>query len=466
MLKQDANKIPDRFANAVRESIDKEVKKGQDPTGKGYFFLKWALTKVFHETDDAAEDAILDGPNDYGIDAILEISGGEINVFNIFQSKFGTSHSIDGIRAFKAKMDEFLKLKPNDLKKGRIRDALIEIKSKEWECELVYVTDQIVEFPNKDNLHVYGFNQIIEKLWTELSEPAENKVETIRLEDFMKYGKNTIIGVVSLKELASLVNRTKKYIFESNIRKYLPVNTKVNHQLEESLKNEPAEVFYYNNGITIVVKEFEELDDKQIRLREPQIVNGAQTSSTVADVVRGDSNIIGSIQVTIIKEDSRTTRTNITKYRNSQNAVKGRDLISLEQIHNSIFLQLKTKLNYFYERQAGAWEALGDNRETYKGSEIFMNYLPSDHEPRIPANDAIQAMAAAMEQNPAKPYGSVSKYMPGGAEYERIFSKKIIEFDYRLFFYPYLVKEYCKKEFKYGTLKSDMQEKNMQDFFL
>ncbi|MCH6545279.1 MAG: hypothetical protein IH796_04685, partial [Deltaproteobacteria bacterium] len=79
------------------------------------------------------------------------------------------------------------------------------------------------------------------------------------------------------------------------------------------------------------------------------------------------------------------------------NAVKGRDLVSLERFHDSIFGQLGKKLGYFYEQQAGSWIAMSDEeRESYKRNEIFNKYLPDDHDMRIPANDAIQAMAAGI----------------------------------------------------------------------
>ncbi|MGH9879570.1 MAG: AIPR family protein, partial [Nitrososphaerales archaeon] len=232
-----------------------------------------------------------------------------------------------------------------------------------------------------------------------------------------------------------------------------------NKQLRETLVKEPEEVFYYNNGITIVVADFEELGNKSIKLHAPQIVNGAQTSATIADVVGGDPNIKGSIQITIIKEDVRATRNNITRYRNSQNAVKGRDLISLERFHDSISLQLE-QLGYYYEQQAGAWIALNEKQQaSYKGNEIFNKYLPQNHDKRIPASDAIQAMAAALEQDPAKPYGSVSKYMPGGTEYHKIFEEGKLDDNYRLLLYPYLIKSYCEKEFSYGSKKANMDEK-------
>ncbi len=366
---------------------------------------------------------------------------------------------MDDIEAFKSKMGVLLETNPNELPEGRIRDSLIDIQRKGWEWETIYITDQKVTYDDTENFHVFGIDEIIQKLWNEITEPFDDKNELVTLETSMTFDK-TVIGVISLSELGQLVNRSNKYIFESNIRKFLPVKTKVNKQLRKSLLEEPEEVFYYNNGVTIVVKDFTLLGDAKIKLSAPQIVNGAQTSTTIADVVRGDPNIKGAVQITIIKEDARTTRNNITKFRNSQNAVKGRDLISLERFHNIIGGQLSTKLGYYYEQQAGAWMAKSkQEKEVFRGDEIFNKYLIEDKDKVIPANDSIQAMAAAIQQNPAKPYGSISKYMPGGAEYARIFSEGEIEDDYRLLLYPYLIKSYCEKKFNYGSKKANMDEK-------
>lgn len=456
---RESNPPSENFADSVKIGIENEVSKGITSVEKGRLFLKWILTKVFHATEDDAENGNLDGPNDHGIDAILEIRGNEMNFFRVFQAKYGTSHSKDAIDVFKTKIKDLLEEKPNDLPEGRIRDAMINIKSKGWESEAIYITDQKVDFKDSENFHVFGIDQIVQKLWNEITEPFVDKEEILSLETSMNYEK-TIIGVISLYELARLVNKSSKYIFESNIRKFLPVKTKVNKQIRKSILEEPEEIFYYNNGVTIVVKDFSYIEEGKVKLFAPQIVNGAQTSTTIADVVKGDPNIKGTIQITIIKEDARTTRNNITKYRNSQNAVKGRDLISLERFHNTIGGQLSTKLSYYYEQQAGAWMAKSEQeKQSFSGDETFNKYLPDDKEKVIPANDAIQAMAAAIEQDPAKPYGSISKYMPGGAGYARIFSEGAIEDDYRLLFYPYLVKSYCEKAFYYGSKKANMDEK-------
>jgi len=227
LLEAEYNTPSKNFVESVKQSLQDEIPEGSTSVEKGHLFLKWVLTKAFHATDDDAENGILDGPNDHGIDAILEVHGSEMNFFRIFQSKYRSSHSVDAIRSFKAKMDELMEKNPNDLPQGRIRDALINIKEKGWDVEAVYVTDQKVDFGNQENFQVFGFDRIVEKMWNDISEPAVGKTEVITIDDYMKFN-GTIIGVISLRELGELVLRSKKYIFESNIRKFLPVKTKVN----------------------------------------------------------------------------------------------------------------------------------------------------------------------------------------------------------------------------------------------
>ena len=94
-----------------------------------------------------------------------------------------------------------------------------------------------------------------------------------------------------------------------------------------------------------------EKNGNEITLFEPQIVNGAQTSKTISDSFRLFDDIPGEILVTIIKETDRTTRNDITRFRNSQNAVKGKDLIALDKFHTGIRGQL-SQLGYYYEQQA------------------------------------------------------------------------------------------------------------------
>ena len=59
--------------------------------------------------------------------------------------------------------------------------------------------------------------------------------------------------------------------------------------------------------------------------------------------------------MTIIKTKDEEHQKKITKYRNSQNAVKGKDYVSLQEYFISIHAMLATRLDYCFEHQQGLW---------------------------------------------------------------------------------------------------------------
>lgn len=445
MLKEELEIPSQGFIESVEKSIEDEVSEGTNPTEKGHRFLKWVVTRLFDISPEEIVGQITDGPNDMGIDAWAKIEndgdGESKGIIQIFQLKYGKSYDVvKEILKFKSDVNHFLKMKTSDIQRDDLKDLHLMIKKEKLEPELYFITNQKTEFKDK-NVKVFGFDQIVNSLWNEITGLPKNKKETLKLENSLFYGKDALIGVVSLQDLVKFINKTKSFIFESNIRKYLK-RTKVNTGLIETLEDRPDKVFYYNNGITIVVRDFKMNEDStEVELLEPQIVNGAQTSSIIAEKLPYYTNVKGSIQITIIKESNKTTREDVTRFRNSQNAVKGKDLISLKHFHTKIRGQLEN-FGFFYETQAGSWLNMSKSEhDFYRGHKAYNQYLPTEHNKLIPAKDAIQAMVAGIFQNPTKPYSSIASFMPNGKYYDQIFDNKLKE-DYRLLLYPYLIKCY------------------------
>ncbi|MEE8180479.1 MAG: AIPR family protein, partial [Nitrosopumilaceae archaeon] len=241
----------------------------------------------------------------------------------------------------------------------------------------------------------------------------------------------------------------RDYVFESNIRQWMQFKTSVNKGLRETLQTDPDKFFYYNNGITIVVSEFEELGENKLLLHTPQIVNGAQTSNSILDHAKRTRNMKGSMTVTIIRADDEQDQNNITKYRNSQNSVRGKDLVSLMDFHKSIKSQLKNNC-YFYEIQAGSFDCKTKSEQAeFDGDFTYNNYLPDNHKKVIVAKDAIQALVAGIEQRPTEAYSSPAQFLPRGSKYDQVFNENLKD-DYKLLLYPYFVKEFAKKALRYG----------------
>ena len=446
ILAQKNSSLPlEGFAENIHGSIQEYAENSKSDVEKGYNFLQWVLTRVFEATEDDAADAIVDGANDLGIDAYLPVDFSD-NTIRLFQSKYGTSHSLEAVVKFK---EDVKRLLSKDVTKMRpeLAQLVTKIKEKNLKVKCCYVTDQDVEY-NDEFVEIIDGKKIIQKLWDRIKKPAAGKKSLIKLEKMLKY-ENTILGILKLREITEFVSKNKDYVFDSNIRQWMQFKTTVNKGLRETLQNNPGKFFYYNNGITIVVSDFIELGENLIELHAPQIVNGAQTSNSILDHSKRTKNMEGSITVTIIKADGEQEQNNITKYRNSQNSVRGKDLVSLMDFHKSIKSQLKN-CGYFYEIQAGSFDTKSKSKQCeYEGDTIYNNYLPDNHKKVIVAKDAIQSLVAGIEQRPTEAYSSPAQFLPRGRKYDEIFNENLKD-DYRILLYPYLVKEYAKKSLKYG----------------
>ena len=446
LVQENSNQPLEGFSKNIRDSIKENAECAKNEVEKGHNFLHWVLTRVYEATEDDAADAIVDGANDLGIDAYLPVDFSD-NKIRLFQSKYGTSHSMEAITKFK---EDVKRLLQSDVTKMRpeLAHLVTKIRDKNLKVECCYVTDQEVEYENEEYFEIIDIEEIIQRLWSRIKKPAAGKKSTIKLEKMLGH-ENTILGILKLRELTEFISKNRDYVFESNIRQWMQFKTTVNKGIRETLQNAPDKFFYYNNGITIVVSNFEEIGNNSILLHAPQIVNGAQTSNSIVDRAKRTHNLDGSITVTIIRADDEEDQNNITKYRNSQNSVRGKDLVSLMDFHKSIKSQLQNS-GYFYEIQAGSFDAKTKSQQSeLKGDVIYNKYLPDNHKKVIVAKDAIQSLVAGIEQRPTESYSSPAQFLPRGSKYDDVFNEKL-EDEYRLLLYPYLVKEFAKNTLKYG----------------
>ena len=155
--------------------------------------------------------------------------------------------------------------------------------------------------------------------------------------------------------------------FHANVRYNLGRKNRVNKELRETIKNpKKRKLFWlYNNGITVVCSKLEQNDAGTAIIAEnPQIVNGAQTSSVIRDTTalfkKGDLAIQARfIEVPQARKDHRELIAAISEYTNNQTPVKLSDLRANEERHRKLqraFDQLDPP--WFYIRRKGEWQAL------------------------------------------------------------------------------------------------------------
>ena len=433
------------FSKSIQDSIKEATSEATNSVQKGHDYLIWMLTNVFEETIENAENAVIDGPDDCGIDAVLRYE----KEITLIQSKFGESHDIGMIDKFVKDVERFKNAEQSSIKRDDLSYLWNEINQKGVKLNLVYVTEQYADYES-DVVQVIDMAQTNHILLERKMKPEKGHKATIRYIDGYQR-KNIFHCTVNGVEIANLVEKNR-YILDNNIRHHLGHRMKVNKGIRETLEECPEKFAEYNNGSTMTAVDVKVDEDKKlIHLDSPIIVNGAQSSHGILDVSKKRKSLDAETQLKIIKTDDEEHQKNITRFSNSQNAVKGKDLVALEDFWKSISFQMETRMGYFFEYQSGSWDYRLDagDRAKFQGNEIFNQYLPDNHKKRIVAKDAIQTYVAYFKQNPSGAYQSISKFLPGGAEYEKIFTDELMD-DYRIFLFPTLIMECAKNEFEYG----------------
>ena len=433
------------FSKSIQDSIKEATSGATNSVQKGHDYLIWMLTNVFEETIENAENAIIDGPDDCGIDAVLRYE----KEITLIQSKFGESHDIGMIDKFVKDVERFKNAEQSSIKRDDLSYLWNEINQKGVKLNLVYVTEQYADYES-DVVQVIDMAQTNHILLERKMKPEKGHKATIRYIDGYQR-KNIFHCTVNGIEIANLVEK-HRYILDNNIRHHLGHRMKVNKGIRKTLEECPEKFAEYNNGSTMTAVDVKVDEDKKlIHLDSPIIVNGAQSSHGILDVSKKRKSLDAETQLKIIKTDDEEHQKNITRFSNSQNAVKGKDLVALEDFWKSISFQMETRMGYFFEYQSGSWDYRLDagDRAKFQGNEIFNQYLPENHKKKLASKDAIQTYVAYFKQNPSGAYQSISKFLPGGAEYEKIFTDELMD-DYRIFLFPTLIMECAKNEFEYG----------------
>lgn len=167
-------------------------------------------------------------------------------------------------------------------------------------------------------------------------------------------------------------------LLEANVRSFLSATGKVNKGIRETLQRAPERFMAYNNGIVLVADEMYlgpagNGSPGILWLKGMQIVNGGQTTASLyftkkrapeSDLrrVRVPAKII--VLHTTDPGEEEQLISDISKYANSQNAVKLSDLsankpfhVRIEQLSLGTYCPDGTS-RWFYERAAGSYNTM------------------------------------------------------------------------------------------------------------
>lgn len=177
---------------------------------------------------------------------------------------------------------------------------------------------------------------------------------TTNLQDLVKKAYVfTCCAAEFVKVLQTTEGTLRHSLFYDNVRDYLG-NKGVNSEMEETILNEPEMFLLCNNGITIVCSDFELVKDKLVRLENPQIVNGCQTSNSIFKYK--DTDFINRVQliIRVISTDNFRISNKVVRGTNKQNQVLDEAFETTKLFHQNLeeyFLAMEYTPKLYYERR-------------------------------------------------------------------------------------------------------------------
>ncbi len=348
-------KHTDTFAAELRLGSDEHKKRTAA-------FLFLVAKTAFDLTDEEAFDGIVDGGNDFGVDALYFYppDNGEIPII-LIQGKYKTDLSGDSafpenaiarmIDAIGTLFDPTTTVSLNQRLEQRVEEIRSFVKGgaiprvtavaanngKRWTGEAQQrINNAEKEFSRQVEWRYIGPEDILALLKARQPISAELKLSgqaTVETFDF----RRVLIGRMSVAELVHLTTTYDNKLFERNIRHYLGLaGNRVNEAVADTLRDpdQRANFYFYNNGLTLTCSQFRhnalQRVNWPVQVNDLQIVNGVQTARTVQRVYAEIGPEIGAAEVLVriyeLPPDDSELVEAITFATNSQNPVDLRDL--------------------------------------------------------------------------------------------------------------------------------------------
>ncbi len=370
---------------ALRGEID-ELKDSHPALSEPDLFVLWFVRADLTEDLGAAEGSLTGVSKDKGIDAVYV----DENLHKVFivQGKYrqaGGAEKTSDVRAFANLASDLLG--DNESFRGLcsdidplVRDRLgtvrNRLKRRQYELELIYATlgsisanlrseaerrarasgARMTSFGRTDVLRLLenyldGVAPPIPEIEITINGPSTDSLGELKRID-RRHKVDSWVFSVAGSELAQLYDRAGRRLFARNIRGYLGQKTAVNDAMSRTLDHEPEEFWYFNNGVTMICDEAERVDKGNrtlLRITNPQIINGQQTTRTLAEHPRAKwASVL--VRVMALPPDQMHLVTEAVRATNSQNQIKPSDLMSNDRRQVVLERELR-KLGYFYLRK-------------------------------------------------------------------------------------------------------------------
>ena len=172
---------------------------------------------------------------------------------------------------------------------------------------------------------------------------------TIRLSHYglVEAPLRAVYGQVSAADVAEWYREHGNKLFSGNIRNFLGLRSEVNAAIQKTLSESPANFWYFNNGMTIIVEKMKKQAiggaDRSVGIFECDgvtIVNGAQTVGTIGRSVSQTSEASLHARVIVVDDPNSTIGQQITRASNTQNKIDSRNFVALDPNQERIRMEL------------------------------------------------------------------------------------------------------------------------------
>jgi len=381
------NHIKAKLAEIYKDKIDiTDAKSDQD---KENFFLTrsyaaYTLQVLANIEPDIAANSMTDSYDDNGIDAIyydrknkflwlvqskwIKSGNGEPESGEV--SKFSNG-IIDLIELQLDRFNSKIQTKEPEILEA-LEDPLVKLKI-------------ILTFTGKDGLSDHN-QRIIDDLLKELNDPTELATfhrfslkqshkslvgimegQPIKADLILSnWGKVeepyfAIYGTINGSDIANIWAENRGRLFSENIRDFIGFS-EVNEDIIETIKSEPENFYFYNNGITALCQSINKKplggSDRSSGIfvaEDFKIVNGAQSVGTLGNAFEKIPEKVAEtkifIKVISLEDCPDGFGLSVTKKTNTQNKIDKRDFVSLDPEQERIKIELALEgINYHYKR--------------------------------------------------------------------------------------------------------------------
>ncbi len=276
-----------------------------------------------------------------------------------------------------------------------LQEFILKLQEKELleRIDICIITNNLIEQENLESsiyieslqrtckIHYWGINR-----WSDLSR-SKSKRLPINLDFLQKEKMSYDIPFLERKNnddlkyyltifpgdlIADLYEEYNTQLLENNVRVFLSLKSKYNREMSKTIRDDSDMFFSYNNGISATATSIKinPHTNKIEAINDFQIVNGGQTTATLyhtkKNFKKSLSQIYLQVKITVLRKTDNypVLIGNISKYANSQTAVKNSDfwtndhyLLNIEKVSLGNPIQKDNKfINYFFERMAGQYK--------------------------------------------------------------------------------------------------------------